>query len=135
MSMTEAPIKFIVKQSRVSDDDYMRLVTRAFNAGTKAAGLVAPPASVIVGKAHGRPVWGPDMFGRRGQAWISFPSTCPFARWVRKHGYGSNLPSGGYGIFVRAYGQDAAYKRAFAKAFAETLRDGGVKADAHIMMD
>ena len=123
------------RASHMSAEEYRTLLTRAFNAGVEAAKLVPPPVSVIVGQAHGKPIWGWNMYGRTGQAWISFPINSPFVQYLRKEGYGSNVPAGGYGIFVRYGGQDGVCKRAYALAFASVLRNAGIIAHAHVLMD
>lgn len=128
-------IPLLIKQAqRLSDADYASILTAANKAGQEAASKVPPPESVIIGKAHGKPIWGANMYERRGQAWVSFSSNSPFLQYVRRAGYGSNVPAGGYGIFIRQGGQDGVYKRAFATAFAAKLLEFGIKSHAHIMM-
>jgi hypothetical protein len=129
-------VPLLVKQgARKSDEEYAEILQRAFNAGANALDRCAPPESVKIGEQRGKVIWGANMIGRTGQAWVSFPHNSPFVQFIRRAGYGSNVPAGGYGIFIRQGGQDGVYKRAFAKAFAASLNEQGIKAHAHILMD
>ena len=134
--------------------NYEGLLKAAVAAGWKAA-REATPTPMTVYEADGltdRPKPGGKSWyvseGVCGFAWVTLrPATTGFARWLRKHrmadrndwggrdalrstneaegGSWSKGYHGGYEMWVWAGGQSLARKEAFARAFADVLKDAG----------
>ena len=58
-----------------------------------------------------------------GFAWVVFkPATHSFVKWMKEQGHAGPNYGGGYSVWVRGYGQSMQRKEAYARAFAEVLR-------------
>ena len=74
--------------------------------------------------------------GACGFAWIVVkPGTSAFARWLTKKGYARKHYHGGVSIWVGEFNQSIDRKEAYAAAFAEVLRNGGITAYSDSRMD
>lgn len=122
---------------------HQALLKRAREAGN-AAGKAAAPTPMVVGTPT-HPL-GNDLDptkkmyfvegGVCGFAWVNVsPGTSSFARYLVKVGAARRSYDGGVDIWVSQYGQSMQRKEAHARAMAEVLRDGGVKAYASSRMD
>jgi len=117
---------------------------RAAHAAGMAAGAAASPPTMIV-RRHTNPL---DDSSPVANEWIVPEGPCGFA-WVTVRpgnsraarvmaetlGARINSHEGGMMLWVSAFGQSMARKEAFAHAFAETLRDAGIRAFAGSRMD
>jgi hypothetical protein len=71
-----------------------------------------------------------------GFAWVNIqPGTCKAARYAKKHFGAKKDYHGGVSIWVYDFGQSMTRKEAYARAFANTLRDHGITAYAQSRMD
>src|SRR5437763_1741627 len=71
-----------------------------------------------------------------GFAWVVVrPGNGHFARWARKYGKGRAGYGGGLHIWVREFNQSITRKEAYAIAFAEILREAGVRAFSDSRLD
>jgi hypothetical protein len=109
-----------------------------------AAGNACTPTPMIVGPAdiliNGAPVLTRAHYvseGACGFAWIVHPDgNSSFARWAKKHRNARREYGGGVCLYwVGEFNQSMARKKAFADAFAETLRSHGIPANARSRMD
>ena len=73
--------------------------------------------------------------GACGFAWVEFPGNDAFGRWAKKSGFASKYYPSGLCYWVSHGGQSIARKEAFAKAMADVLKAGGVKAWANSRLD
>lgn len=113
--------------------DYKAMFAKARAAGLKAAADCVPVPMVVVGDGR---VYAPVMDGVCGFAWISVkPGNSPFANWLKAEGLARKSYEGGVSIWVGEFNQSMAKKEAYAYAFAEVLRDEGIKAYAGSRMD
>ena len=130
-------------QPKFTADQASALYEAAHQAGM-AALSAATPEPIIVGKPSTplgsdvdpskRIYYVPE--GLCGFAWIgSIPGTSSFGRWLLKTGRGRKSYEGGLMIWVRQGGQSIERKEAYAQAFAEVLREAGVRAFAGSRMD
>lgn len=130
-------------QAKPPKKDWQALYDRAHQAGHKAATEVIPAPMVVQSRSN--PMddnsaitkqWVvPD--GMCGFAWIKIrPGNSPFANWLKKEGAGrTDSYAGGVSINVSAYNQSVTRKDAYAQAFAEVLREEGIKAYAESRLD
>lgn len=72
-----------------------------------------------------------------GFAWVNIsPARGKFVAFLKAQGIGrTNSYEGGYDISVREFGQSLERKEAYARAFADVLRENGIKAYACSRMD
>lgn len=70
-----------------------------------------------------------------GFAWVWFKGNTAFGRWAKNAGLASKGYPTGLQLWVRGYGQSMQRKEAYARAFAEVLRNAGIKAYAESRMD
>ena len=79
----------------------------------------------------------PVMDGVCGFAWVNVkPGTSRFARWIRNTNHGrSDDYYGGTTVWVRYFNQSYERKLAYAEAFAEVLKEAGIRAYAHGRLD
>ena len=71
-----------------------------------------------------------------GYAWVTVrPANSSFALWLKKNKGASTGYYGGMQLWVREFGQSMQRKEAFAKAFAEVLREAGINAFSESRMD
>ena len=119
--------------------DFQALFDKAREAGL-AAGRAAIPTPMIVSRVD--PVtdrvletYPPVMDGVCGFAWVTIKGTTPFARWAKKAGLVSKAHPSGYWFWIGDFNQSLTRKEAYARAFAEVLREAGVTAYAGSRMD
>ncbi len=71
-----------------------------------------------------------------GHAWVTIrPGNCSFAVWAKKHANARKAYYGGVEIWIGAYGQSMEMKEAYARGYADVLREAGIKAYAGSRMD
>lgn len=122
----------------------------AHAAGMKAGEGITPEPMYVVERANvlddNSPIvksYEPIMDGVCGFAWVNIkPGTCSFARWASKQPAlrgGGNLVHksyyGGVDLWVGLFDQSMTRKKAYAGAYAQVLRDHGIKAHAMSRMD
>lgn len=105
--------------------------TDANAAGKLAADATVPEPMIVVG--HSNPlddsspvttVYEPVMEGVCGFAWVNVsPGNCPFANWLKKHGFARKAYQGGVDIWIGQYGQSYERKLAHARRMAEVIRE------------
>jgi hypothetical protein len=114
----------------------------------RAAGLAAleatRPVPMIVGSAIGlsdkidysKPTYYEEG-GVCGFAWVTIaPGRGPFVTWCKKNGVRGHAGYyGGYEIWVSEGGQSMQRKEAYARAFANVLREAGINAYPGSRMD
>jgi hypothetical protein len=80
--------------------------------------------------------YAPVMDGVCGFAWINIrPGNGSFASWMRRRGMGHKSYHGGWDYWVSEFNQSLERKSAYAQAFAEILREAGIKAHAMSRID
>jgi hypothetical protein len=130
------------KESR--EQKWADLYARAHAAGLEAGDAHMPTPMIV--ERHANPLddsspvvqrWAPVMSGVCGFAWVSIrPGNSSFALWMKKHGHArSDSYAGGVRVHVWLYNQSMEKKEAYASAFADVLRDEGIKAYAQSRMD
>lgn len=121
-----------------------RLYARAHEAGMAALEAARPTPMYVVQRANpfddSSPIvrrYAPVEGGTCGFASVVVhPGNGSFARRMRAAGRGSAEYGGGYMVkWVREGGQSLTRKEAYAQAFAEVLREAGVRAFAQSRMD
>ena len=70
-----------------------------------------------------------------GFAEINFAGNTSFGRWAKNAGLASKNYYGGLYVWVSDYGQSMEIKQAYARAFAQVLRDNGIDATSSSRMD
>lgn len=99
-----------------------------------AAAEACRPVPMRIWAEGGGQVWNvPD--GVCGFAEVRFPGNTAFGRAMKKAGIARPTGRGGLYVWVSDYGQSLARKEAYARAAAEVLVAGGVKAWAESRMD
>lgn len=131
------------KPVKMTDSECADLFQRAHTIGNDAAGAIVPTPMHVVERAD--PLddsseivrrYPPVMDGVCGFAWVNVRGNTSFARWLRKTGKGrTDSYAGGTQIWVSHFGQSYERKSAYARAFAEYLRNNGVKAYAGSRLD
>jgi hypothetical protein len=108
---------------------YEALWTRADEAGCAAAEATVPEPMIVHDVLTGH-TYAPIDSGVCGFAWVSIrPGNSSFAIWAKKTGRcTTDHYAGGVRLWVGDYGQSYERKYAYARAFADTLRDAGIKA-------
>ena len=67
---------------------------------------------------------GYDPFPICGFAWVTVkPGNCTFANWLKKKGQARKAYGGGVQIWISGYGQSHDKKEAYARAFANKLKE------------
>lgn len=123
--------------------DYAALYDKAHAAGKAAGDKHVPVPMHVVQRENpfddNSPIvkaYAPVLGGVCGFAWVNIrPGNHPFVNWAKKSDKGHKSYYGGYDIWVRGYGQSMECKEAYAQAFAEVLREAGIKAHAMSRMD
>jgi predicted nucleic acid-binding Zn finger protein len=111
-------------KSGPKDAEFAALYLKARQAGLDAGSAEKTSTMVVVG--HGQRYVVPE--GPCGFAWVVVkPGTSAFARWLVKKGYASKHYYGGVSIWVSDFNQSMERKYAYAAAFAEVLRQGGIE--------
>jgi hypothetical protein len=99
------------------------------------AGAAIVPRPMIVQDGTGH-VYEPVMDGVCGFASVTvFPGTSSFARWASKNAGWRKAYGGGMQLWVGQFNQSMTRKEAYARAFAQVLRDGGFDARSGSLMD
>jgi hypothetical protein len=125
------------------DEINSKLHAEAHAAGMKAGEGVRPAPMLVVERANAfddnSPVvkaYEPVMEGVCGYAWVNIrPATCSFARWLSKNNIGHSSYHGGWDMWVGEFGQSMERKEAYARAYAEVLRQHDIKAHTMSRMD
>lgn len=117
------------------DREFAALYAKAHAAGMKAGSDCTPTPMVV--QQHASPLDDTSPVTQRwyvgegacGFAWIKIgDARQPFCRWLKKTGkVRERSYGGGYSIWVGEFGQSIARKEAYAQAFAEVLRQGGIQ--------
>ena len=122
--------------------DFEALYSKAAEAGFAAAKATVPPVMVVRdADLFGNPIPGGARYevpsGPCGFAWVTLrPANSAFANWLKKNGLGKkDSYAGGLKIWVSEFGQSMVKKEAYASAFAEVLRDAGLRAYSDSRMD
>lgn len=129
--------------TKAQEKEFTDLFVKACGAGL-AAGDRCTPVPMIVSE-HVNPLndnspvkksWHVPS-GVCGFAWVSIrPGNSPFANWLKSLNLAKkDSYEGGVKIWIHNYGQSLERKEAYAHAFAEVLRDGGIKAYSGSRMD
>jgi len=121
--------------------DYSAIFTEACLAG-KRAGENCKPSPMVVQQHENMlddnsPVsqqW-TVQDGVCGFAWVKVGGNTGFGRWLMKSGNGSKGYPSGVVYWVAMFGQSMQRKEAFAHAFAQVLKENGIKAYAESRMD
>jgi hypothetical protein len=125
------------------DAKHLELHMRAATAGVLAAeAVVVTPMHVV---QHANPLddsspvvrdYGLIESGVCGFAWINVtPGNSSFALWLKKTNTARRAYTGGVQIWVSDFGQSMTRKEAYAAAYAEVIREAGLKAYAGSRMD
>lgn len=125
-------------------NSYQFLFDDAHAAGVKAAAATTP-TPMVVGTSttpfsndidYSQPTYYVEG-GVCGFAWVNVkPGTSAFAKWLKTKGLArTDSYYGGVSMSVREYGQSMERKEAYAGAFAERLRAGGINAYMMSRMD
>lgn len=128
---------------RFTKTEARNLYREADEAGRKAAEAAVPTPMVVVQREN--PFddssaivkeYAPVMGGVCGFAWVTVrPANSSFALWLKKNQGARTGYYGGMELWVSGYGQSMQRKEAYAKAFAQVLRDNGLDASAGSRMD
>jgi len=128
---------------RMTEHNLAKLFAEADAAGRVAGNAVTPTPMIVV--ERGDPLddkspivrqYAPVLEGVCGFARITIrPGQCAAARHAQAHLGGSPGCYGGIELYVEKYGQSMERKRAYASAYAGTLRAAGVRAESDYRMD
>ena len=114
------------------EEHFETLMKMAHQSGMKAVDEVNVQPMVVVNRSNPLDDNSPITksyyvaSGPCGFATIHFPGNSSFARWAKKKNLCTKSYNGGYYINVTEFGQSYQLKSAYASAFAEILRKGGV---------
>lgn len=118
----------------MAKNEYVALHERAHQAGVAAGEGIRPMPVVVVRRENPlddtSPIvkqYAPNYDGLCGFAWVRFPGTSAFARALKKEGLARPSYPSGFQVWVRDFDQSLERKTAYAHAYAEILREGGVK--------
>jgi hypothetical protein len=121
--------------------NYQQLWDQAVEAGMVAGNAAQPVPMTVRGSGiliNGVPI-NNEVYhvaeGACGFAWVSFPGNDAFGRWAKQHAGASKHYPSGLCHWVSQFNQSVARKEAYARAFAQVLRDAGVKAYADSRLD
>jgi len=124
------------------EKDFKELYMRAHEAGMEAASRVQVRPMVVYQRANPLDDTSPVTRtwyvedGVCGFAWITIkPANSKFAKWLIQKGYARHAYGGGVSIWVSLFNQSMQRKEAYAYAFAEVLRNAGIRAYAGSRMD
>lgn len=116
---------------------YEGLYRKAMAAAQEASDQAIPTPMVVREGSSGRS-WHVAE-GLCGFAWVSIrPATRPFARFLKKRGYGSADYPSGLAVWMGMGGQSITRKEAAAEAFAQVIREAeipGLKVSARSRLD
>jgi hypothetical protein len=120
-----------------------RLYKKAHEAGMEAGEKVIPQPMIVFQRENPfddtsaiTKVYEPVMDGVCGFAWVVIrPGTSSFARYLKSKGLASKHYYGGVSVWVGYFNQSMTRKEAYARAFADVLREAGIDAYAGSRMD
>jgi hypothetical protein len=102
--------------------NYQAIFNEAHAAGMAAGEAAVPQPMYIQGYA-------PVMDGVCGFAWVHLPDArAPFAKWARDNNKGHKSYRNGFDLSVDGFNQSMQRKEAYARAFANVLKQHGVDA-------
>lgn len=135
MTPADASVKLGSKPTGKAHREFAAMFQRAHEAGMKAGNDCKPTPMVV--QQHASPLDDTSPVNQQwyvgegacGFAWIKIgDARQPFCRWLKKTGkVRERSYGGGYSIWVGEFGQSIARKEAYAQAFAEVLRQGGIQ--------
>jgi hypothetical protein len=151
MNTTEAPQYGSLREKIAAEKaarlaryaEFEKIYKLAHLAGVEAAAASVPVPMHVVQCANplddSSPIvkrYEPVMDGVCGFAWVTVrPANCSFAIWAAKNkGWRKGYPSG-MQLWVSEYGQSMERKEAYARAFAQMLRDNNIPANSGSRMD
>lgn len=110
------------------------LYMRARQAGLEAANALTPRPMVVVGE--GGQQWTVND-GVCGFAWVNIkPGNSAFAKWLKDNRYANkDSYNGGVTVWVHDFNQSYERKLAYARAFATTLKEAGIRAYSGSRLD
>lgn len=111
--------------------NFSEIFSAAHSAGMKALNDCIPVPMTVAG---GNREWYVSE-GACGFAWVEFAGNTAFGRWAKKTGNARPHYPSGLSVWVGEGGQSIARKEAYAQAFANVLRDFGIKAYAGSRLD
>ncbi len=113
--------------------EFQALFDKADEAGRAAAQACVPTPMTVV---DGSQSWTVSD-GLCGFAWIVIsPGNCRFANWLKKNNLGKyGEYERGVVIWVSDYNQSIAKKEAYAWAFADVIRNAGIRCSACSRLD
>ena len=118
--------------ARARDDAFHQLHQAAHAAGLEATATTDTTPMIVT---DGVKTWYAGE-GPCGFAWVRVrPATSSFARWAMKHELMRKSYTGGAMLWVHDFNQSLELKTAYAHAYAQTLRDAGIDAQAEFRMD
>ena len=119
-------------KKKVNKTDWGLVFNKAHEAGMEEGEAVVPTPMTVVGGGQEYHV----SEGVCGFAWIgSINGNSSFGRWLKKTGKGRKGYPSGMTIWVHQFGQSMARKEAYASAFADVLKEAGVKCFAGSRLD
>lgn len=129
--------------TKTKEIEFLRLVTKAHEAGLEAGNASTPVPMVVEQHADptddNSPVEGKWFVegGACGFAWVLIrPATSSFARWAKKNVPGAhNDYYGGLGISCHEFGQSMQRKEAYCRAYAKVLDEAGIDCSVRSRMD
>jgi hypothetical protein len=112
--------------------EFKALVDKAQAAGVVAGESAAVRSMTVVGS--GKEYFVAD--GVCGFAWVNVQKgQQKFVNFLKKQGLGHKAYYGGWDVPCHEFGQSMQRKEAYCAAYAQVLRDGGIKAYAQSRMD
>lgn len=118
---------------KLTGAQFQHIYDAAHEAGY-TAGKRAIPNSKFLAQPNGAKLW-IEPRGECGMAWIAFSGNTPWSKWCNEQGICDNDHPRGKRIWVHHFGQSYERKLAYAKAFAQTLKDNGINAFSCGMVD
>jgi len=111
------------------------LFQRAHQAGCDAVALLQVQPMTVYDPMRKKSYYVED--GACGFAWVTIkPANSKFSKMMQVYGYArKSIYEPGIMMWVSDYNQCVQKKEAYAYAFAQVLRDAGIKASAHSRLD
>lgn len=126
----------MAKVAKVKKPDFLAIHREAHAAGAEAAKKCQPNAMVVTtefGSAPQKSWYVPD--GVCGFAWVEFPGNTAWGRWTKEAKVARPHYPKGLCIWVSDYNQSMQRKEAYARGYAEVLRQHGINCHAGSRMD
>lgn len=102
----------------------LRLHQKAHTAGMAAGNGITPSVVTLVDEYNERYSCAE---GPCGFAWIKIkPANCRFANFLKFEGIARTACDGGVNVWVHQFNQSMERKEAYARAYAQVLRDAGM---------